>query len=102
MILNVTFEQITADIDIQLDEESVELAIEFDSDDTLNAEFSEIVEVVPDDVPAYEGDHEITPTFQEQFLDTSGLLVEEDIKIEAIPLVRVSNNSGGMTVIIGG
>lgn len=102
MILNVTFEQITADIDIQLDEESMELTVEFDSDDTFDTQFGEVVEVMPDDVPSYEGDHEITPTFQEQLLDTSGLLLEEDIRIEPIPLSRVSNNSGGTTVIIGG
>ena len=102
MILNVAFEQITADIDVQLDEESMELTVGFDSDDTFETEFGEVVEVMPDDVPAYEGDHEVTPTFETQILDTSGLMLEEDIRIESIPLARVSNTSGGTTVIIGG
>lgn len=102
MILNVTFEQITADMQIDFDETSVELPIRFDSDDDFEIEFGETTEIMPDDVPVYDGDHEITPTFTDQFLDTSGLLVEEDIRIEPIPVARVSNNSGGMTVIIGG
>lgn len=102
MILNVTFEQISADLQIDLDESSVEFPIQFDSDDNFEVDFGETTEIRPDDVPVYDGPHEINPTFTDQVLDTSGLLLEEDIKIESIPLVRVSNNSGGMTVIIGG
>lgn len=91
MILNVTFEQITADMQVN-----------FDEVDDFSVSFGELTEIPPEDLPTYEGTHSIVPSFADQLLDTSGLLVEEDIKIEAIPLVRVSNNSGGMTVIIGG
>ena len=91
MILNVTFEQIAADIQVQ-----------FDAEDDFLVGFGEVSEIPPEELPTYEGVHQIIPSFNDQLLDTSGLLVEEDIKIEAIPLVRVSNNSGGMTVIIGG
>lgn len=91
MILNVTFEQITADIPVQ-----------FDEVDDFSVNFGELTEIPPEDLPTYEGTHSIVPSFADQLLDTSGLLVEEDIKIEAIPLARVSNTSGGMTVIIGG
>lgn len=102
MILNVTFEQISADIAVVLEEPSVELEIQLDSNDDFNVNFGETTEIMPDDVPVYEGPHEVNPTFQDQILDTSGLLLENDITIEPIPLARVSNNSGGMTVIIGG
>lgn len=102
MILNVTFEQISADIAVTLEESSVEFPIQFDSDDNFEVDFGETTEIMPDDVPVYDGPHEVNPTFADQVLDTSGLLLEEDIKIESIPLARVSNNSGGTTVIIGG
>ena len=91
MILNVTFEQIAADLQVQ-----------FDAEDDFGVGFGEVSEIPPEDLPTYEGVHQIIPSFNDQLLDTSGLLVEEDIKIEAIPIVRVSNNSGGKTVIIGG
>lgn len=91
MILDVTFEQIEDELDVQ-----------FDAEDDFEVDFGELSEIPPEDLPTYEGNHSIVPSFADQLLDTSGLLVEEDIKIEAIPLVRVSNNSGGMTVIIGG
>lgn len=91
MILGKTTAQVTAELQVQFDEE-----------DVFDVSFGELIEIPPEELPTYEGTHSIVPSFADQLLDTSGLLVEEDIKIEAIPLVRVSNNSGGMTVIIGG
>lgn len=91
MILNVTFEQITADIPVQ-----------FNAEDDFSVKFGEISEIIPEDVPTYEGSHQITPSFASQLLDTSGLLLEEDIQVEPIPIARVTNTSGGTTVIIGG
>lgn len=80
MILNVTFEEVHEFV----------------------ADFGEVNMIVDSSVPRYEGPHEVNPTFSDQVLDTSGLLLVEDIRIESISLTRVTNNSGGMTVIIGG
>lgn len=91
MILNVVFEQVTADIQVS-----------FETDKAFRADFGEQYEMLPEDIPMYEGDHEVIPSFADQMLDVSGLLMREDIKIEQIPVSRVSNNAGGMTVIIGG
>lgn len=91
MILNVTFAQIAADISVQFSEE-----------DAFSVGFGELSELPPGDVPIYEGSHQVVPSFFDQLLDTSGLLLEEDIRVEPIPLARVTNTSGGTTVIIGG
>lgn len=92
MILSVTFEEIEHHVDAYFEE----------TEHHIDADFGEIIEMIDSDIPRYEGDLEIVPTFADQTLDTSGLLLEEDIKIEQIPIARVSNNAGGMTVIIGG
>ena len=91
MILDILFDAISADIDVDLDAGS-----------ELDLDFGEIQELPPEKLPHYEGEYEVTPTFADQTMETSGLLMEEDVKIEAIPVARVSNNAGGMTVIIGG
>lgn len=92
MILNVVFEQISTDLQVEFDEE----------EDSIDVDFGDRYELLPEDIPSYEGDHEVIPSFADQMLDVSGLLMREDIKIEQIPVSRVSNNAGGMTVIIGG
>lgn len=102
MILEVVFEAVSAVLPMELEQEPRQFDIQFDSEDDLQVDFGEINEIAAEDVPRYDGPHEVNPTFADQVLDTSGLLLEEDIKIESIPLARVSNNSGGMTVIIGG
>ena len=53
------------------------------------------------DVHIYEGEYEVTPKFAEQSLPTKEKLLEKDVKVKEIPYTEVSNNSGGLTVIIG-
>lgn len=50
----------------------------------------------------YEGDYLVTPKFVDQTLQTSQRILKEDVRIEKISVTRVSNSSGGNTVIIGG
>lgn len=50
----------------------------------------------------YEGNYEIVPKIQEQKLLTKNKLLTEDVTIKSIPVIKVSNASGGNTVIIGG
>lgn len=50
----------------------------------------------------YEGAYEITPKFAEQKLSTANKVLTKDVTIEKIPITRVSNTSGGNTIIIGG
>lgn len=52
--------------------------------------------------PTYEGDYNITPTFKKQTLPTDNRLLTDSLSVEAIPVVKVSNESGGNTIIIGG
>lgn len=50
----------------------------------------------------YEGIYEVVPKIQEQKLLTKNKLLTDDVTIKPIPVVKVSNTSGGNTVIIGG
>lgn len=52
-------------------------------------------------VPSYTGDYEITPSFEEQTLYTSGKKMSDDVTVHEIPIVRTSNPQGGWTVLIG-
>lgn len=55
------------------------------------------------DLPAYNGPYEVTPNVVADItLETGQRFVSADIKVNKIPITKVSNNTGGMTVIIGG
>ena len=50
----------------------------------------------------YEGSYIVIPNTAEQILFTAGKTMLSDIKIVEIPYAEVSNNTGGITVTIGG
>lgn len=50
--------------------------------------------------PFYKGEYEVTPTRQNQSLDTSNKILTKDITIVEIPYAEVSNTSGGNTFYI--
>ena len=56
----------------------------------------------PVTVPNYEGEYEITPDQSEHVMQTKGKLMHDDMTVHEIPYQEVSNNSGGITVTIGG
>lgn len=49
----------------------------------------------------YQGEYEVKPKLTEQTLPTSQKVMLNDVTIQKIPVTRVSNTSGGNTVIIG-
>lgn len=49
----------------------------------------------------YTGEYEVTPTFDEQYLLTNGMLMTDNVNVHKIPVVRTSNPQGGITVVIG-
>ena len=53
-------------------------------------------------VPNYEGEYEIRPDQEGHIMPTKGRLMHKDMMIHEIPYQEVSNNSGGVTVTIGG
>lgn len=48
----------------------------------------------------YEGEYGVTPKMEEQTLLTKDKVLIEDVTIHAVPVYRVSNTSGGITVYI--
>lgn len=50
--------------------------------------------------PEYSGKYEVTPTLEEQRLETANKLLKDDVKIKAISRYDVTNTAGGTTVYI--
>ena len=54
-------------------------------------------------IATYNGEYQVTPQIAEDVtLSTAGTFVDADIQVKKIPITKVSNSSGGNTVIIGG
>lgn len=50
----------------------------------------------------YSGDYSVTPKLENQTLKTKNKVMDFDVDVKAIPIEKISNSSGGNTVIIGG
>lgn len=88
--------------------------VKFSSNDcTLSVRFSindclipvlfenfQTITVFPESDP-YNGDYVVTPSTDEQCLETANKLMFDDVTIKSIPFFEVSNNTGGSTVYIG-
>ena len=53
------------------------------------------------DAEKYTGSYEVTPKVTAQTLPTKDKLMREDVVVREIPITRVSNTSGGNTIISG-
>ena len=77
----------------------VDIEIEADKEISIDI-MSELVPV--GEYKHYKGDYSVTPRLESQTLKTENLVMDFDLEIQKIPIERVSNTSGGNTVIIGG
>ncbi len=53
------------------------------------------------EAPQYEGPYTVVPKLTRKKLETSGLLMRDDVTIREIQVVQTSNIYGGKTVVIG-
>lgn len=53
------------------------------------------------DYEFYKGDYEVKPSFENQTLKTKNMAMEKDVNVKPISVTKVSNTSGGNTIIIG-
>jgi hypothetical protein len=53
------------------------------------------------DYEFFDGPYEVKPTFENQTLKTKNMAMNDDVDIKPISVTKVSNQSGGNTVIIG-
>ena len=51
---------------------------------------------------SYDGSYEVTPTIEQQILQTKNKTMIDDLTIKSIPYSEVTNTSNGITVTIGG
>lgn len=59
------------------------------------------ISIIQTDAEQYDGNYEVTPTSQQQTLQTKDRLMNDDIEIKPIPYYDVSNEFG-RTIYIGG
>lgn len=87
-------------IDIYVNETS---AVDIEVSDSSGIEIQiegELIRV--GDYEHYEGEYTFIPNFEQHKLQTKNKVMDSDLLVDSIPLTRVSNPSGGKTVIIGG
>ena len=65
----------------------------------LDVELNEAIQV-GGEFPYYDGSYKVTPKPTEQTLATRNTTLQDDVKIDAIPLQEVSNPYGGKTIVI--
>lgn len=53
------------------------------------------------DYEFFDGPYKVKPTFENQTLQTKNMAMKDDVEIKPISITKVSNQSGGNTVIIG-
>ena len=60
-------------------------------------------QIIHDDrAEEYDGTYIVMPEFYQQTLDTANKIMADDVTVKAIEVQRVSNDSGGKTIYIGG
>lgn len=84
------------DISVDADEFDVDIV---QNDFDIN--FAEAIIVQGERLPNYKGSYEITPRVVEQMLETKDKSMIDDVTVNAIPYVEVSNVGGGFTATIG-
>lgn len=88
----------------RLAEKLTDKGVSADGSETTTVLINKVDEIKTGGVDAekYEGAYAVTPTFEQQTLHTKDKLLTDDVIIDEISVVKVSNTSGGNTVIIGG
>ena len=65
-------------------------------------DFGQLFEISDSGIETYRGAYLVEPDFTEQTLCTKNKKMLNDVTVNAIEVQRVSNESGGRTVYIGG
>lgn len=103
MTLSVQFEQRSAEFSSEFEQEQENLSVLFSQTaEDFAGEFGEILKTGSEDIEVYSGSYDVTPVLEGLVLGTENKRMVKDTTIHPIPIFRVSNNSGGTTVVIGG
>lgn len=87
----------------RLAEKLTEKGVDADGSETTTALINKVDDIkMGVDADTYDGEYSVKPTFEQQKLNTKDKLMIDDVTIDEISVVKVSNTSGGNTVIIGG
>lgn len=103
MIIDVVFEQLGVQLfDAEFEQSNGLFDAEFEQNEILfEAELlniQRVTEYVGGEL--YQGEYTVRPQFEEQEMQTKGKVMVKDVTINEIPVFRVGNTSGGITVYI--
>lgn len=68
-------------------------------EDKMRVGFQQVQTITEVNNP-YNGEYSIRPKMDEQILPTKGRVLFEDVVVQAVPVIRTSNTSGGTTIYI--
>ena len=57
--------------------------------------------IIKEEPTYYEGEYEVTPSIEEQVLETNRRYMKDDVTVKEIPYAEVTNLANGITVTIG-
>ena len=69
------------------------------NEDKMHVGFQQVQTITEPSNP-YDGQYSIRPKINEQILPTKDRLLSENVVVQAIPVIRTSNTSGGITIYI--
>lgn len=72
----------------------LDFSIEFEAEAELAGEFDKFTEVSAQEYPYYDGEYEVTPSVDEQILETKDTVMLDDLTIKSVPYYETSNISG--------
>lgn len=68
--------------------------VEFEAESEMSGEFDKFTEVSAQAYPYYGGEYEITPSVEQQVLETKDTVMLDDVTVNAVPYYETSNING--------
>ena len=97
-MIATAIEPILLDVELSVEEHELEMSVE----EVLDVELETNIIVNPIEGETYDGPYRVIPQFDEQELLTQYKVMTQNVEVDAIPVSRTANLSGGTTVYIGG
>ena len=68
--------------------------IGFEAESEMSGQFDKFTEVSSQEYPYYGGEYEVTPSVDEQVLETKDTIMADDLTIKSVPYYETSNVNG--------
>ena len=97
-MIATALEPILLDVDLSVEEYDLDVS----EAEALDVELETAIQVSTITGDIYEGSYDVTPSFEQQSLETRNKTMKDDVTIQPIAVSRTQNLAGGTTIYIGG